>query len=53
MSLAGSWVRFAVGIVLSAEIIRQLITGENDLMIAGMLSVFYIALGISYFAFKF
>ena len=51
--MIGGWIRFAVGLLLAAEIIRQIINNECDLVIAGILSVVYIALGVAYFALKF
>lgn len=53
MSTIGSWVRFAVGIVLASEVIRQIVTGGNDFTIAGIISVIYIALGVAFFAIRF
>jgi hypothetical protein len=39
--------------ILAAEIIRQLVTGDNNLIIAGILSLVYIGLGVVYFALGF
>jgi len=49
---AGSWVRFAVGLVLAIETIRLAFAGGSSAL-AIALSVIYIALVASFVLFKF
>ncbi len=49
----GSIIRFAVGLVLSAEIIRQFIFGVKVSELSLVLSIVFIILSAMYFVFRF
>ena len=53
MAGIGSVLRFVVGLVLSAEIIRQVISGARVSDLALALSIAFIFLSILYFIFRF
>ncbi len=49
---AGSWLRFAIGILLSLEVIRLLFEGKSS-MFAVLLAIIYFGLVVTYALFKF
>lgn len=53
MPSLGSWIRFVVGILLSAEVIRQLILGNSMSMAANALAAIFLGLTVLYFVFRF
>ena len=53
MPSLGSWVRFIVGIILSAEVIRQWIFGTSFSMLANILAVVFLILSALYVVFRF
>ena len=53
MPSIGSWVRFAVGIVLSVEVLHQWLVGNSMSMLANGLAAAFLALSVLYFVFRF
>ena len=49
----GSWARFIVGILLSVEVIRQIIMGDSASIFAVILAVIFLVLAVVYFVFRF
>jgi len=49
----GSYLRFFVGLLLSIEIIKQVVTGKEVSSLALSLSVIYIVLSVLFFTVRF
>lgn len=53
MARLGSWIRFAVGILLAGEVVRQWIFGNSVSMIGNILATVFLGLVVMYLVFRF
>jgi len=49
----GSYIRFFIGLILSLEVIRQLIMGNHLSNLASILAGIYLLLAMTFFLFRF
>ncbi len=50
---AGSYLRFAVGLVLSVEVLREWLSGNGLSYISILLALIFIMLSVAWFVFRF
>lgn len=53
MPSLGSWIRFIVGILLSAEVVRQWLFGTSFSMFANIMAIVFLVLSAIYFIARF
>lgn len=53
MARLGSWIRWVVGVLLAAEVIRNLVFGNSFSVYANVFAVVFLALSVLYFVVRF